>query len=346
MKRLAFALLLVMAGTARAHVSSVTYAALSVDGDQVTYELKISSRDLYEALKLEKDRVATQAEVEAGTQLLEDYVLARVKVSRRGAPCTAHPRGIGSEDSGDGFYAVVTVEYACPKPVDVVEMRYDLFFDVDKRHESQTRVSWRAGDESVPRSQDVWFKDAARDFRWDRANVVDVRHEPGAATQAWRAALGVVETPAELLLVLALIAAFAAGPAPFRRALPVLAAFAVGHAVGVTAAGRAWIVLAPRLVAVAAAATVVYVALENLVTGATGARWLVALGFGAVHGAGFGRAGALAQTAAATCQLAVGCAALALGIWLARTAKRFPAWASGALCLGGAALVALRAFSS
>src|SRR5262249_46144718 len=87
---------------------------------------------------------------------------------------------------------------------------------------------------------------------------------------------------------------------PFRRLRPlviIVTAFTVGHSISLAAAALGFVpegLWFPPLVETLIAATIVYMALENIVHAATGKlgsdlsrRWIVAFAFGIVHGFGF-----------------------------------------------------------
>jgi HupE / UreJ protein len=69
----------------------------------------------------------------------------------------------------------------------------------------------------------------------------------------------------------------------------IITAFTLAHSVTLTAAALGWVVLPGRLVESMIALSIAYVALENIFLRERSAskRWLVALGFGLVHGFGF-----------------------------------------------------------
>jgi HupE / UreJ protein len=81
---------------------------------------------------------------------------------------------------------------------------------------------------------------------------------------------------------------------PFRRfrgLIPIVTAFTVAHSITLIASAynlapdALWF---PPLIETLIAASIVYMALENIVGGATvGRRWMIAFGFGLVHGFGF-----------------------------------------------------------
>jgi hypothetical protein len=76
----------------------------------------------------------------------------------------------------------------------------------------------------------------------------------------------------------------------FRDLVPVVAAFAVGHSITLIASAyrlapdRLWF---PPLIDTLMAASIVYVAVENILSPQPRRRWVLAFGFGLVHGFGF-----------------------------------------------------------
>jgi hypothetical protein len=80
---------------------------------------------------------------------------------------------------------------------------------------------------------------------------------------------------------------------PFRRARPlvlVVTAFTLGHSITLIGSALNLVPNAlwfPPLVETLIATSIVYMALENIIGGATRRRWMITLGFGLVHGFGF-----------------------------------------------------------
>jgi len=79
----------------------------------------------------------------------------------------------------------------------------------------------------------------------------------------------------------------------FRALIPVVTAFTVAHSITLIASAynlapdALWF---PPLIETLIAMSIVYMALENIVGGATvQRRWMITFGFGLVHGFGFGR---------------------------------------------------------
>jgi hypothetical protein len=86
--------------------------------------------------------------------------------------------------------------------------------------------------------------------------------------------------------LLFLLALLLASPR-FWPAVKIVSAFTAAHSLTLALAWSGVLALPPRLVEMAIAATVAYVALENMMERGRDHRWLLAGGFGLVHGLGF-----------------------------------------------------------
>ena len=115
--------------------------------------------------------------------------------------------------------------------------------------------------------------------------------DPSWGQAAWRfLGLGfthILEGPDHLLFVLCLVI-------PFRRAGPlvwIVTAFTIAHSLTLSASALGWAPTAlwfPPLVETLIAASILYMAIENIVGASSKRRrWLLAFGFGLVHGFGF-----------------------------------------------------------
>ena len=122
------------------------------------------------------------------------------------------------------------------------------------------------GDAGLVRLDPRWYQAATRFVRLGFAHILDGTDH--------------------LLFLLCLVI-------PFRRLLPlvgVVTAFTVAHSITLIssaydlAPGALWF---PPLVETLIAASIVYMALENIVAASVGRRWVIAFAFGLVHGFGF-----------------------------------------------------------
>lgn len=73
----------------------------------------------------------------------------------------------------------------------------------------------------------------------------------------------------------------------FRQLIAIVTAFTLAHTLTLILAASQIVVLPTRLIETGIAATIVYVAVENLFVGSTSHRWVLTFFFGLVHGFGF-----------------------------------------------------------
>jgi len=336
---------------ASAHSGSVSYASVQLGEREVVWELQIAAADLAEPLGLGRDAAPTREQVRRAEARLLDYVGRRLAVLNHGRECRAHPEGLRLIDKTGGFAAAPRVRFACERRLEDVELRYRLFFDLDARHQSFARV-----DVEGTLVQHVFTREAsgyrvAREVgAWD--NVRDY------------GALGVehIFTGYDhicFLLALLLVAGIDArgDPRGLKRGLgytlAIVTAFTVAHSLTLVAAALGVLRLPGRLVESAIALSIVYVGAENLVVREPRRRWLLAFGFGLVHGLGFAgvltdiglpRRGLLASLVSFNVGVELGQAAIVAGVFpvlhqLARRGAR--RWYRPAVLLAGSAVVLL-----
>lgn len=274
-----------IAGDAAAHQSSFTYGRLEIGPERETlvYELKLKSTDLYEALGLDRDRAATGAEIRAGAERLYRYVGERVGFELD-QDCDLERAPIAVTGATDR-YAVLELRYRCPAPLSAVAVEYDLFFDLDPAHIGLLLVEGETYQLSLP--------DDTR-FEWRAGQVI--------SSGAGFAASGVEHIIFGFdhilflvaLLLMAVITRSEKGGwklRPLRDGFAYTAAivtsFTAAHSITLIAAALGWIELSSRLVESVIAASIVYVAVENVVRPDPPHRYLVTFAFGLIHGLGF-----------------------------------------------------------
>ncbi len=290
---------LLPATRAFAHQSSVTYSSVTVDDEGgVSYQLQLSTRDLFEALALDRDRDATDEEIRAGQARLFTYVSERLRVAdgERACPLTpASEQAIEIVQQNDRFVKL-RLTARCGAPIQLLAIDYDLFFDLDAAHLGIVQVT-HAG-ETVRRE----LAESAARFEW----------ELGSAAPESMGFVDFIESGVEhiftgydhicFLIGLLLVATVRARRTPGTGAafyeprdardaallvLKTVTAFTVAHSLTLIAAALGWFELPSRLVESTIAASIVYVAAENVLTVEPKNRWPLAFGFGLVHGMGF-----------------------------------------------------------
>ena len=279
------ALLVAASRPAAAHQSSIAYSAIHVDGRDVEYRIKIASTDLYEAVGVSADRPVTRDEVQAGRARLEGYLLSHIHVAdgaQGERTCDGAWAGLGFEDKADGFFAEAELRFRCPRTVEALTVRYDLFFDLDPRHQGLARITF-AGEGDADHEQ--IFRDSAR--------TLTLRRELGPWDHARDYLLLGVEhiftgyDHIAFLFGLLAIAGASGLRRGAREVLGVVTAFTLAHSVTLIASALGLVSLPGRLVESAITLSIVYVGVENLFVPRPRHRFALTFGFGLVHGFGF-----------------------------------------------------------
>jgi hypothetical protein len=287
---LALALLVLIAwvAPARAHQSSVTYSTATVDGASVDYRIRIAVGDLAEPAGRDPTATVAMAELDAATWAqVASYVTARVAISSETGPCPP----TNATARADGDHAEVTWRATCAAPIATLTIAYDLFFDLDPSHDAALRVI-APGHEPA---DTILVADAAR-FVWDLSTA-----PPSGAWAFVRAGMHHVATGLDhvafvLSLLIAVVIVGAGGGWERRAMVPAVrataarvSAFTVAHSLTLVAAALGWVALPGRPVECAIAASIVWTAVAAAVRPDARGGWMIAFGFGLVHGLGFAR---------------------------------------------------------
>jgi hypothetical protein len=282
-------LLLGLVRVAAAHQSSVAYVAISETPEGAELAVRVSTRDLYEALGLDKERDATDEEITTGADRLDRYVRERIKLTASGgAACSVEGRGVSVMSQGDRF---VELRWLARCPGDKMIIDYSLFLDLDPRHTGMIQLR---------RGATVLTHELSKGFQHLELPV-------GAGTGG--AGLGAghyivkgvehiftgydhIAFLVGLLLVVVLRRREGVWEVRGVRAaapytLKVVTAFTLAHSLTLILAALDVVSIPSRLVESAIAASIVYVAIENITTGDPQHRWPLAFLFGLIHGLGF-----------------------------------------------------------
>ena len=293
MRALVALLLALAAIAAPAHKPSDSSLALEAEGAAVSGQWDIALRDLEYAIGLDADGdgAITWGELRAKHAEIAAYALARLALRADGRPCALAPTVQLVDDHTDGAYAVLRFAAHCgADQVRELEVEYSLFADLDPTHRGLLRS--RIGGEVVtavlgPDQPRLALLAEGRS-RW--AQFLDYAREG-----VWHIGIGIDHVLFLLSLLLpAVLALSSRGWEPAARFAPVfwdvfrvVTAFTVAHSITLSLAALAVIELPSRLVESAIALSVVLAALNNLWPLVHRGRWLVAFGFGLVHGFGF-----------------------------------------------------------
>ena len=282
--------------TAGAHKPSDSYLSLTVGEGGIEGGIEgqwdIALRDLDFAIGLDRDGdgAITWGELRANHENITAYALPRLSLSAAGRPCALRPGAQLVDDLSDGAYTVIPFTADCPAGAQSLEVGYNLFFEIDPQHRGLLRLE--QGGETFtgilsPERPRLKIGPGANDL-WDQAAAF-VRNG------IWHIWIGYDHILFLVALLLPAVVIRRDGRwqavQDLKTALidvaKTVTAFTLAHSVTLSLAALQVVALPSRLVESAIAFSVVVAALNNVFPVITRRLWLVALGFGLIHGFGF-----------------------------------------------------------
>jgi hypothetical protein len=283
--------LAVPCATALAHKPSDSYLSLRVDKEAIEGQWDIALRDIDFALGLDADGNGeiTWGELRSKHAQLSAYALSRLALTADGARCELEPREHLVDEHSDGAYAVLRFTARCAVRTQI-DVEYSLFFDLDPTHRGLLRIDQGGASLTGVLGPD----EPRREFSLAAANRVSQFFDY-LREGTWHIWIGFDHI---LFLVSLLLPAVLLREArawrPTERFAPafwdvfrIVTSFTIAHSITLTLAALSVVELPSRLVESAIALSVVLAALNNLYPIVTGRRWIVAFGFGLIHGFGF-----------------------------------------------------------
>jgi hypothetical protein len=281
-----------------AHKPSDSYLSLAVQDNRINGQWDIALRDLNDAIGLDvdDDGAITWGEVRAKHREIASYALSRLTVTSDHAACLSQPLDHLVDSHTDGTYSVFLFRMTCAHPIGQIDADYRLLFDVDAQHRGLLRVTEGTTTQAAifsPESPVQHFTIGVSS-RWQQVRQY-------AREGVWHIWTGFDH----LLFLLALLLpsvlirqgtgwkGIARVQAALWEVAGIATAFTIAHSITLTLAALGVIALPSRLVESAIALSVAVAALGNLYPGLLRRRWMVAFGFGLIHGFGF--AGVLAD---------------------------------------------------
>ena len=281
------------AGGALAHKASDSYYRLDIQGEAVTGQLDLALRDLDFALTLDADDdgTITWGEVRGKREALVAWALQGLTIERGGA-CTLEVGALMVDSHTDGAYAVLPLSGQCPAGSGALTLGYRLLFEQDALHRGLLNLTLDGATQSAvfgPEQSRQTFQ-AGPVSRWTAFKQYVVEG-------IWHIWLGFDHVLFLLSLLLPAVLTWRAKQkdwqpaASFRPAfmdvLRIVTAFTLAHSVTLSLAALGLVSLPSRWVESTIAASVLLAALNNLWPLVGGRRWVVAFGFGLIHGFGF-----------------------------------------------------------
>jgi len=275
----------------QAHKASDSYLMLDVQGAQVSGQWDIALRDIDFALGLDADGdgAITWGELRGRHAEINSWALNALTLER-GGECSLRVSQNQVDEHTDGAYSVLRLAGDCPASSGELTLGYRLLFDVDALHRSLVRMTLDGKVQSAvmsPQAPKQTFT-AATVSGWSQLVQFFVQG-------VWHIWIGFDHILFLLALLLPLVLVREQGhwrpvkrfSHALREVLWVVTAFTVAHSVTLSLAALGLVELPSRLVESAIAVSVVVAALNNLVPLFNHRLWVVAFGFGLIHGFGF-----------------------------------------------------------
>jgi hypothetical protein len=275
----------------QAHKASDSYLMLDVQGAQVSGQWDIALRDIDFALGLDADGdgAITWGELRGRHAEINSWALNALTLER-GGECSLRVSQNQVDEHTDGAYSLLRLAGDCPASSGELTLGYRLLFDVDALHRSLVRMTLDGKVQSAvmsPQAPKQTFT-AATVSGWSQLVQFFVQG-------VWHIWIGFDHILFLLALLLPLVLVREQGhwrpvkrfSHALREVLWVVTAFTVAHSVTLSLAALGLVELPSRLVESAIAVSVVVAALNNLVPLFNHRLWVVAFGFGLIHGFGF-----------------------------------------------------------
>ncbi len=299
---------------ALAHKPSDSYLTMSVQNgaSDVAVRWDIALRDLDYVLQLDRDNdgALTWGEVRSRGDDITKYATANLALSSKDKPCTLTTTAPMQLDKhSDGTYAVLSLTAACGAALtDALQVKYSLLFDVDPSHRGL--VQW------LPPSKDGKDVEALSVILGTESATQNLPFQPPSQWQSFKqyAVEGAFHIWIGYDHILFLLSLLLPAVLLFRRndtntakkllgnsqilpaesfwgalkeVLKVVTAFTLAHSITLSLAALGIISLPSRWVESVIAASIIVAAIKNIRGVVDSKRWVMAFGFGLIHGFGF-----------------------------------------------------------
>ena len=275
-----------------AHKPSDSYLSLSIHGDHIEGQWDIALRDLADAIGLDRDGDGqlTWWEVRNKHNEISAYALSRLALSAGQQTCKTQVLEQLIDHHTDGAYSVLRFQADCSKPIAQLAVDYRLLFDIDAQHKGLLRLTQGGQTTTAIFSKESSLQEFSIGLRSRWTDSFQFIHEG-----IWHIWLGFDHVLFLLALLLPAVLVRMEGrwqavtefSLVWWNVISIVTAFTLAHSLTLSLAALDIVRLPSRLVESTIAASVVLAGLGNLFPMVTSRRWIIAFGFGLIHGFGF-----------------------------------------------------------
>lgn len=312
-----FSLNLLDTGSAHAHKPSDSYLRVTVHEHSIEGQWDMALRDLDYAIGLDgnADGEITWGEMRSRHSAIASYALSRLRISNQDSTCWNNVTGHLIDHHSDGAYAVLKFSANCSGIPKTLAIKYSLLFDVDPLHRGLLRIEHQGHTQTAifsPEQPHAQF-DLLGTSKW--REFLQFVHEG-----IWHIWIGYDHILFLISLLLPAVLWWRGNQwepvNSFGQAcaevLKIVTSFTVAHSLTLSLSVFHMVTLPSRWVESVIAGSVVLAALHNLYPMIPIRRWIVAFGFGLIHGFGF--ASVLAALALPTSSMFLALTGFNLGV--------------------------------
>jgi hydrogenase/urease accessory protein HupE len=281
-------LLLCLAPLAAPHPNSHSSTRVIVEGRRIEVQLRCQSQSLSESIQdldPNRDLQLSAAELDAGRAAIASYLLAHYELFTDGvgsAPLSGKLLDMSTSMASDSAFAEQLLdarfEFTPERDLAHLSIRCTLFLETNAFHRDNATIVWNGED---PAS---WlFGEGVETWNFEPAAA----RRPGVLWSYIELGIEHIATGYDHI---AFLIALLVAARRLRSIVGVVTAFTVAHSVTLACAALGKVNVPSRLVEMAVALSIAYVAAENLLFRRPATRWIEAFGFGLIHGLGFASA--------------------------------------------------------
>ncbi|MEH7354002.1 HupE/UreJ family protein [Neobacillus drentensis] len=274
------------ATTSLAHSINMNYSDLTIEGNEILYDLFIEQKDLFPQFGTDLDN---QVNDELASQKIESYLQKGLRIDADSKPLTMELVSMNMAQKGAVRGVEFQLKFIAGEDIEQFNLHYDLVFDDAPAHTSVFMV--HAGEYFQQDMIDSTNRDILINLPQEVPQDVP---QPEIGSVLWKYfVLGIehILTGYDHLLFLLSLVLIASR---FKDALKIVTAFTIAHSITLFLVATDRIQVSSHWVEFLIALTICYVAVENIFVQKAKWRWLLTALFGLIHGMGF--AGALAET--------------------------------------------------
>jgi hydrogenase/urease accessory protein HupE len=279
---------------AQAHMSTVGYSDINITGTNIDYRLYLDPAEVAQWVDAQSKKVFVIGEVETEKSAVSwtdeeilPFVETFLRVSNNGEAGEPSIESITMEKRQDASYVRIDINYSFSQPVNSYEIKYNFFFDVfDPEHQNFSTLHI-----DNTRIEKV-FDQNNRVLKGKAETVSSGTITTNISIPSW------LNTMVEYVLLgfkhiwtgydhLVFVAALVVLKQRLNNYIKILTAFTVGHSFTLAIAALDIITIPAAIIEPLIALSIIYVAVENIWLKKLQWRWLLALGFGLIHGFGF-----------------------------------------------------------